>query len=191
MEQILHFFEAFGIWGLFLLSFIESFLSPILPDVMLIPMILAVPQKAIYYSGIATIASVSGGLIGYGIGHRFGQLALNKYVPACHIVKIEHLVNTYGGWAIFLAALAPIPYKFVCITAGTFRTNFFVFLIASMLGRGKRFLLLGVLVFYYGPEALDMLDRIPNQWIWLGLGTLVIGIVTLWYVKYRHQPQSN
>lgn len=139
MEQIIGFFETYGVWGLFLLSFLESFISPILPDLMLIPMVLAAPDNALYYSGVVTGASVIGGFIGYGIGSRFGPLALEKLVPARHTDKIKGWFERYGGWAIFLAAMAPIPYKFVSISAGTFKTNLLVFTIASILGRGKDF----------------------------------------------------
>jgi membrane protein YqaA with SNARE-associated domain len=191
MEQILHFFENYGLWGLFFLSFLESFISPILPDIMLIPMVLSMPEEAIYYSAIATLASVLGGFIGYGIGSEFGQLALKKYVPPRHTETIERWIKTYGGWAILLGALAPIPYKFVCIAAGTFRTNILVFLIASILGRGKRFLLLGILIFYYGPKALDILDRIPDRWILIVLGSIVTSAAALYYLRYRRQLQSN
>lgn len=191
MDQLLHLFEHYGLWGLFFLSFIEAFISPLLPDVMLIPMVLATPEEAIYYSSIATVASVLGGFIGYGIGIKFGQPALKKFVPLRYTAKIEHWFSTYGGWAIFFAALAPIPYKFVCIAAGTFRTNIFVFLIASIFGRGKRFLLIGILVFYYGPGALEILDRIPDKWILTGLGLLTAGATMLYYLKYRRRSHNN
>lgn len=190
MEQILHFFEHYGLWGLFFLSFIESFISPILPDLMLIPMVLSSPEKAISYSAIATIASVLGGFVGYGIGMKFGHCALVKFIPKRYVDKIEHWINKYGGWAIFVAALAPIPYKFVCIAAGTFRINLFVFFLASLLGRGKRFLLIGILVFYYGPEALDILDRIPDKWILIGLISLATAASVLYYREYRRQSQN-
>lgn len=191
MEQIIGFFENYGIWGLFFISFIESFISPILPDVMLIPMMLAAPDKAVYYSAVVTAASVVGGFIGYGIGARFGQLALNRFVPAQYTEKIKYWFDRYGGWAIFLAAMAPIPYKFVCISAGTFRTNMLVFTIASVLGRGKRFLLLGILFHYYGPEALRMLNLIPEQWILLGLLAAAVALAALYYVKYSRRRKCR
>lgn len=184
-------FEQYGLWGLFFLTFIESFISPILPDLMLIPLALANPEKAITYSVIATLASVLGGFVGYGIGNRFGKLALKKFIPVHYTAKIKHWLDHYGGWAIFLAALAPIPYKFVSIAAGTFRINFFIFLVASVLGRGKRFLLVGILIYYYGPEALAMLELIPEQWILLGLGLGVLGLGAYYYWRRSRTDQNN
>ena len=190
MEQLLHFFEYYGLWGLFLLAFMESFISPILPDLMLIPMVLSAPEEAIYYSTITTLASVLGGLVGYGIGNRFGQPAINKFVPFRYTEKIKQWFNAYGGWAIFFTALAPIPFKFVSIAAGAFRTNMLVFIIASVLGRGKRFLLIGILVHYFGPESLDVLNLIPDNWILAGLVLLTIAVMFVYYRRHRRQSQN-
>jgi len=190
MEQLLHFFEYYGLWGLFLLAFMESFISPILPDLMLIPMVLAAPEEAIYYSAITTLASVLGGLVGYKIGNRFGQPAINKFVPVRYAEKIKQWFGEYGGWAIFFAALAPIPFKFVSIAAGAFRASMPVFLFASVLGRGKRFLLIGILVHYFGPESLDVLNLIPDNWILAGLVLLTIAVLFICYQRYRRQTHK-
>ena len=165
MEQVLIFFQSYGTVGLFIVSFIESFISPILPDLLLIPMALAAPEKAIYYSVIATAASVLGGIIGYFIGDKLGLPVLQKYAPAKHIQTIHNWLGRYGGWAIFIAAMAPIPYKFTSISAGVFRVNFAVFIIASIIGRGKRFLLEGILIFYYGPRAVELITQYSNNFI--------------------------
>lgn len=174
MEGLVSFFQNFGVVGLFVVSFIESIFSPILPDLLLIPMALSTPEKAIYYSLIATVASVLGGIIGYFLGNRFGLPVLQKYVPAKHVATIHDWLERYGGWAIFFAAMAPIPYKFVSISAGVFRANMVVFLLASILGRGKRFLLEGVLIFYYGPRAVELIKNYSNNFI---IGFVVVCVI--------------
>lgn len=177
MEQIIIFFQHYGTVGLFVVSFIESFISPILPDLILIPMALSTPEKAIYYSMIATVASVLGGIIGYFIGDRLGLPVLQKYAPAKHIETIHNWLEKYGGWAIFFAAMAPIPFKFVSISAGVFRVNKLVFLLAAVFGRGKRFLLEGILIFYYGPRAVELIKNYSNNFI-IGFGVVaVIGVI--------------
>jgi len=137
----------------------------------LIPMGLALPEKAIYYSVIATTASVLGGFVGYFIGDRLGMPVLQKYAQAKHVETIHNWLEKYGGWAIFFAALAPIPYKFVSISAGVFRVNMVVFILASIFGRGKRFLLEGILIFYYGPKAVDLIKNYSDNFI---IGFLII-----------------
>jgi len=185
MEQAIDFFMNYGVVGLFIVSFIESFISPILPDLLLIPMGLALPEKAIYYSVIATSASVLGGIVGYFIGNRVGMPVLQKYVPAKHIETIHNWLEKYGGWAIFFAALAPIPYKFISISAGAFRINMVVFLLASVFGRGKRFLLEGILIFYYGPKAVELIKNYSDNFIIGFLIVVAIGGVALLLMRKK------
>ncbi len=187
MEALLVFFQNFGTVGLFIVSFIESFISPILPDLLLIPMALSAPEKAIYYSVIATAASVLGGIVGYFIGNRLGIPVLQKYAPAKHVETIHNWLERYGGWAIFFAAMAPIPYKFVSISAGVFRVNMVIFLLASVLGRGKRFLLEGVLIFYYGPKAVELIKTYSNNFI---VGFLIVcAVIAVSIVVMRRKPK--
>ncbi|WP_425058150.1 hypothetical protein SCACP_27980 [Sporomusa carbonis] len=193
MDFIIQFFHSYGTLGLFVISFIESIFSPILPDVLLVPMALSAPEKAIYYGAIATVASVLGGFLGYAIGNKFGLPALNRYVPPQHLASINKLVQKYGGWAIFVGALAPIPYKFITITAGALRIRMPIFIAASIFGRAKRFLLEGILIFYYGPRAIDALQGSSSK-LWLSLFAVMIAIAFFVYVKARLKkpfPSSN
>lgn len=189
MEQLIVFFQNFGVLGLFIISFIESIFSPILPDLLLVPMALSVPEKAIYYSVIATVGSVLGGIIGYFIGNKYGIIAVKKYVPNKYVEKINGWLEQYGGWAIFLAALAPIPYKFVSISSGVFRINMVVFLIASVFGRGKRFLLEGILIFYYGPQAIELIKTYSNAFM-IGI-TIFIVLLIVGIAVMRKAPQRK
>jgi membrane protein YqaA with SNARE-associated domain len=194
LEQLIAFFQNFGVVGLFVISFIESIFSPILPDLLLIPMALSAPEKAIYYSVIATTGSVLGGIVGYFVGNKYGILAVKKFVPDQYVVKISNWLEQYGGWAIFLAALAPIPYKFVSISSGVFRINMVVFLVASLFGRGKRFLLEGILIFYYGPKALELIKTYSNTFmigITIFIVLLVVGIGVMRKLSQRKLGQAD
>jgi len=159
MDTIIQMLLNYGTLGLALAAFTESFLSPILPDVLLVPLALAAPQKAIYYGLVATGASIVGGCFGYALGHKFGPPALKRFVASCYLERIHRLIEKHGAWAIFLGALAPIPYKFISITAGALRVPLPVFLAASLFGRAKRFLLEGILIYYYGPQALSFVQN--------------------------------
>ncbi len=186
MESWIPIFESYGVTGLFILSFIESFISPILPDLLLIPMALALPQEAVYYAAIATLGSVLGGFVGYGAGNRFGIPLVKRFVPEGQADKIREWIEKYGGWAVFFAAMAPIPYKFVSISAGVFRISLPVFFLASVLGRGKRFMLEGVLIYYYGPKAIELIKSSTDNFIIMSGVILLIGILAfVWYRRGR------
>jgi len=159
VEDIIALLLSWGLIGLVVASFTESFCSPILPDVLLIPLALAQPEHAIYYGVLATLVSVLGGFIGYGIGYKIGPAAAHKLLPAKHEEKIRHFADRNASWAVFLAAMSPIPYKFVSISAGALKINLTVFVLASSLGRAKRFVLEGILIYYYGPAAVHIFTQ--------------------------------
>lgn len=184
MEQIVDLFGHYGLIGLIIISFTESFISPILPDILLIPMALAEPEKAIYYSAVATGASILGGIIGYLVGKRFGLPIIQKFVPQKHVDRIQHWVTNYGVWAIILASLAPIPFKFVSISAGVFRLNMTLFIVAATFGRAKRFLLEGVLIYYYGPRAMELIKEFSDTTL---IATVVAAVIIWGVVKFKRK----
>jgi undecaprenyl-diphosphatase len=169
--------------GLLVASFTESFCSPILPDVVLIPLALAQPEHAVYFGAVATVASVIGGFVGYGIGYKIGPAAARKIIPEKYQEKIDHFAKHNAKWAVFIAAMSPIPYKFVSITAGALKINFTTFLIASSLGRAKRFLLEGILIYYYGPAAVHIFTQHTDSLIIGSLLAVVVAGIGLYIYK--------
>lgn len=191
MEQFVELLQSYGIFGLFVVSFCESIFSPILPDIVLVPMGLALPEMAIYYSLVATAASVLGGFVGYAVGQRFGPPIVRKCVSPEYITRIRSLMDHYGGWAIWIAAMAPIPYKFVSISAGAFRINKTIFLVASLFGRAKRFLLEGILIYYYGPQAVSLIQEYSDESIIILIGLIVIAIAGLQIRHYLNKKKRK
>lgn len=187
MEALFVFLQAHGTLGLLFLSFIESFCSPILPDILLIPMSIAQPEKALYYSFLVVIASLFGGIIGYFIGQKLGLPVFKKIVPLKHIEKLRLWTEKYGAWAVFLGAVSPIPYKVVCIGAGVFKLNFTLFLIFSFLGRAKRFLIIGLLFHFYGKEAAELINRHTDTVVW---GTILMLIIIFFIYKLYQKLKS-
>lgn len=186
MDDIIVLFLGWGLFGLVIAAFTESFCSPILPDVILLPLAIAQPENAIYYGGIATIASVLGGFIGYGIGYKIGLPAAQKMIPVKYQDKIQGFVDNNAKWAVFLAAIAPIPYKFTSITAGALKINLSLFFVMSLLGRGKRFLLEGILIYYYGAQAEHIFTQHSKEVVLVSLGIVVVIAAGLYLAKrYR------
>ena len=63
-------------WAIAILAigaFVESIISPIPPDPLLIPMSVLQPSLAIWFAVIATISSVLGAIVGHWLGGRFGR----------------------------------------------------------------------------------------------------------------------
>ncbi|WP_371368640.1 hypothetical protein SRRS_21370 [Sporomusa rhizae] len=189
MEALVVILLEWGLTGLLIAAFTESFISPVLPDLLLIPLALANPHNAVYYGLAATFASIVGGLIGYLIGLKIGLPAARKFIPNKYIDKIHDTVQDNAVLAIFLAALSPIPYKFISITAGALKINMPMFLIISFLGRGKRFFLEGILIYYFGAQAVEMFTQHKDDMLIISL--IVIAAVALVAYALKKSKKEN
>ena len=129
-----------------LLSFVESFILPFPPpDVMLAPMAVARPARALYFAALTLLFSVLGGLVGYLIGAFLFDLAQPLIVDWGYQARFETVMNWFGQWgfwAVLVAGFSPVPYKIFTIAAGVLNLAILPFLLASIIGRGARFFLL-------------------------------------------------
>ncbi len=173
-------FLPYGAYGLFGLSFIESSFFPIPPDFLLIALVLAAPEQAVFLALICLLASVLGGLLGYAIGDFGGRPLLHKWFSERKINHVHHLFEKYEAWAIGMAALTPIPYKVFTIAAGVFKVSLPRFIIASILGRGARFFAVALLLKYYGVGMMTFIDKYFNI-----LSILATLLAVLTYLAYR------
>lgn len=183
IDTIVEFFREYGEWGVAVLAFTDAFISPIVPDLLFIPMCIDAPETSLWLATVATVASVLGSFIGYFIGVHFSDYAQRKIIPAKYMKNIKDLVDKYGGWAVFWAAMAPIPYKFVALSAGILKINFTLFVFATILGRAKRFFLFGLPIYYFGPQVLPTIQKYSMQSMIFFAVLMVFCIAWLWYKK--------
>ena len=152
-----------AVWWLMLVSFIESSVFPIPPDVMLVPMVLAKRAKAWFYAAMTTISSVAGGALGYAIGYFFfelvGQPILEFYGKTDQFAEFAEGYNAYGAWIVLFAGITPFPYKVITIASGVTALSFPVFMLASLVARGLRFYLVAALLYWFGPPIRDFIER--------------------------------
>ena len=189
VQNVMDFFNDYGGIGLFLWSFMESSFFPIPPDILLIAMSLGNPAMSLWYAGITTIASVLGGIFGYAIGVTAGRPLLQRWVSPQQIEKINGLFQKYGGWAVGIAGFTPIPYKVFTISAGVFGINLRVFIVASVLSRGARFFLEGLIIFYLGAKAKIFLENYFEV-ITISISVLVI-LLFLLMRKKTNKGKTN
>ena len=150
-------------WWLAAISFAESSFFPIPPDALLVPMVLAQPRRAWFFALICTIASVTGGALGYYIGFAvFDQLArpvLDFYGYTAKFEAFQALYAQWGLWVILIKGLTPIPYKIVTIASGAAHFDFLVFMLASAVTRGARFFLVAALLHFWGDAVRIFIER--------------------------------
>ena len=152
-----------AIWWLAAVSFIESSVFPIPPDVMLVPMVLAKRERAWFYAGVAVLSSVIGGWLGYAIGYSlyeaFGRPIIEFYHLQDGFAKFQGLFADYGAWIILGKGWTPIPYKLITISAGVAHLDPLTFTLASIGSRAMRFFLVAGLLWKFGEPIREFIDK--------------------------------
>ena len=172
--------------ALALIAFAESSFLPLPPDILLVPMTLAQPRRAWLIAAVCTIASVTGGYVGYAIGYfLFDTIGLR-------VLEFYHMMDKYeafkaafaewGAWIIIIKGLTPIPYKLVTIASGAAQFDLVTFTLASLVSRSLRFFLLAALLWRFGEPIRDFIERRLMLVTSLAAAALVGGFVVLRYL---------
>ncbi len=173
-------------WIMGVVSFVESSFFPIPPDVMLIPMSLARPDRAYFYATLCTVTSVAGGILGYVIGaylyDSLGLWLMQLYGYGAKVEAFREAYAEWGAWIILLKGMTPIPYKIVTIASGFAAYPILPFILLSFVARGMRFYLLAFLLSRYGPQARVILEERLGFWVTIGAVILIAGIIGAAYL---------
>ncbi|HAW49329.1 cytochrome B [Roseovarius sp. A46] len=164
-----------ALWVLAVISFAESSVFPIPPDVLMIPMILARPSRAWLIAAVALVSSVLGGMLGYAIGafayDSIGQPILAALGKGEAMDAFNTRFNDFGFWAVLTAGVTPFPYKVITIMSGWTGMPLGTFVATSILARAVRFFLVAGLLWKFGAPIRDFIER--------RLGLLTIVFVVL------------
>lgn len=167
-------------------SFIESSVFPIPPDVMLVPMVLAERARAWRTAFICTVASVLGGLLGYAIGvflfEQVGQPMLEFYGYTAKFDQFKATYADWGAWAVFIAGITPFPYKVITILSGAAGLDVVIFCVASVLARGIRFYVVTALLWHFGEPIRAFIERRLSLLFTIGCILLVGGFALIKFV---------
>ena len=175
-DWVLHWAETkYGVPALFLLAFAESSFFPIPPDVLLITLALGARSKAIRFALVCSVASIVGGIAGYGIGYftwwngaeAYSAVALFffNHIPGFTeqvFLNIQEKYEIYNFLIVFTAGFTPIPFKIITISSGAFSVNFPMFLLASTVSRSARFFMVALLIRQFGEPITAFIDKYFN-----------------------------
>lgn len=152
-----------ALWALAFVAFVESSFFPIPPDIIMIPMIIAAPRRAFLIAGVATVASVLGGLFGYYIGfalfETIGQPIFDFYGKADAVAEFSEQFNAYGAWAVLIAGVTPFPFKVITIMSGVTALSLPIFIVSAIVARALRFFIVGALLWKFGEPIRDFIER--------------------------------
>ena len=175
-----------AIWALAVVAFVESSVFPIPPDVLLIPMVLAARAKWWRMAAVCTVASVLGGLAGYGIGallfDAVGRPVLEFYGQSGAFETFRQSYNQWGAWIVAGAGVTPFPYKVITIASGATGLDMGVFMAVSVASRGLRFFLEAWLLYTIGPPVRHFVEKNLGLTFTAFMVALVGGFVVVRYV---------
>ena len=167
-----------------LISFIESFIFPIPPDVLIIPMTIAKRNEWFRIALVASIGSVLGACLGYFIGYVFFNEVGVKIFELYGVDNTSFLkdkLSSEGGviaWMTLLAiaGFTPVPFKLLTITSGFVHFNLIYFIIISAVTRGSRFFIIAFLIGNFGPTMKKIIEKklLPFS-ILIGILLIIIG----------------
>jgi membrane protein YqaA with SNARE-associated domain len=178
--------SPYALWALAAVAFIESSVFPIPPDLLMIPMIIAAPRRAFVIAGVATVASVLGGVLGYGVGmfafDSLGQPILQALGKAHSMEEFSTRFNDMGFWAVLVAGITPFPYKVITIMSGWTAMPLGTFIATSILARALRFFIIAALLWKFGAPIRTFIEKRLGLVFTLCCIVLVGGFVLVRYL---------
>ena len=145
------------------IAFAESSFFPVPPDVMLVPMVMAKPERAWNYALICTIASVLGALLGYAIGallyDTLGTWLIRLYGYGDRMENFRQLYQEHGHWIILIKGLTPIPFKIVTIASGLAGYDLLWFTLLCLVTRAGRFYIVAGVLNRFGAPLKAFIEK--------------------------------
>jgi len=178
--------HPYALFALAIVAFLESSVFPIPPDIMMIPMILARPKRAWLIAGVALVASVLGGVLGYAIGalafETFGAPILASLGKADAMAEFSTRFNDMGFWAVLVAGVTPFPYKVITIMSGWTGMPIATFILTSILARALRFFIVAALLWKFGAPIRNFIERRLPLVFTVGVVLLIGGFLAVRYL---------
>jgi len=172
-----------GLWGLVLLSLIDSSSLPLLMDPIVAGYIWANPSRLVLVVILASLGSAVGGLVPYLLGRAGGEIFLLRRVNRRKFERIHAYFQRQEFLAMLIPSILPppTPWKLFVFAAGVFRMRSVNFLLAVFLGRFLRWMVLGLLVIHYGPQIVDTLlhSIAEHKWMLFVVLALIFVLIAL------------
>ena len=181
-------FVSLGAPGLFAVAFLEFFLFPVPPDLVLLPLALADPALAFVYAAVATAGSVAAGVVGFALGRTGGRPVLESRFSGDRVRRVEAYFDRSGFAAVAFGAFAPIPegYELLSVASGVLGVDARTYVAASLLGRGGRYFVEAALVLALG----DAVRSLGEGDLYLVLAAVAAVALVAYLLRRRWPPAA-
>ena len=189
---VLGLMKVIGIWGPFVIAFADSALLGMPVDFVVATYVYQDRKSILLYVTMASLGSAFGSIPLYIVGYLGGEKVLRKRISEERFLKIHSSFEKHEFWALMFPGMLPppMPYKIFVLGAAVFEMRISHFLFAIFAGRFVRFLVLSILVIWFGPGIVALVGGVfKRRWIWVL--TLMAGGLCLWLVlRKRSAPHS-
>ena len=163
-------------------SFFEAVILPFPTDIFLALMVFANRARAVWLTILTTLSSLAGAIVLFFITVFFNEVILQSLIQSAgleeSVVQASAAIQGVAFVAIFLAAFTPIPYTPAIIAAALLNVNFGVFVLASIAGRGIRYSVVSLFVYFFGIALLPRLKRVST----VATAVVVSVLALVWFV---------
>lgn len=188
LHGITEFLSTFGIWGMFIHSFIDAIIFPIPAFFLQVSLSILNPSSAIWLATVGYIACLLGTPIGYMIGRLLGKSVLTKLVKKEWVEKATVMFKKNGEAAILIGSFTPIPFKVFTILSGALHFSIWRLLAFAAIGRAAKFYIVGILFYYYGKAA----EQLINSYLtYVFLGIAVVLAISWTWLKKRKKKKAQ
>jgi len=185
LHNILDFLKEFGIWGLFIHSFIDAIFFPIPAFFSQVSLSAVDPSSALWFATAGYLASLLGTPFGYLIGKTLGSAIMYKLLKKSWVDSATALFQKNGEMAILIGSFTPIPFKVFTILSGSLKYPLWRLLAYASIGRAVKFYVVGILFYMYGRSAEGMVKDVS---LYIAVGAISVIVLFLWV---RRQMRRN
>src|SRR6201987_2088211 len=185
--------KVLGIWGVFVIAFADSALLGMPVDFVVATYVYQDRKRMLLYIVMAALGSALGSIPLYIIGYVGGEKVLRKRISEARFLKIHRSFEQHEFWALMFPGMLPppMPFKIFVLGAAVFEMKFRDFLVAIFAGRFVRFLVLSVLVLWFGPQIINHFGGVFKQHWMLLSGAILEIILVLWLVARARRAKKN
>lgn len=187
VQEVVEFFEKFGLIGMFIHSFIDAIFFPIPAFFSQVSLSIMNPSQALWIATVGYIACLLGTPFGYLIGRLLGDSVLHKFLKKKWVDSATKRFERNGEAAILIGSFTPIPFKVFTILSGCFKFSLWKLIGYAALGRAVKFYAVGVTFYLFGKAS----EEFVTSYLTYILGGIAILVFALYYVKKNIQNKKH
>ncbi|MCU1222657.1 MAG: associated Golgi protein-related protein [Edaphobacter sp.] len=181
-NALLHLLFSFGLFGVFLVSIVDSSFVPLpipgVTDVMIV-VLAARHDNLLLLVLISTAGSALGGYLSYQVGQSGGMAFIEKRISPRIFKSVCEWMENHAILAVALPAILPppMPLSPFVLAAGALKMSKKKFMTTFTISRGIRHLVAALLGIHYGRHVLHLWNRLSAEYatpILIAIWTIIL-----------------